>query len=146
MLPLVVGLAPMRAAAQSAAAAVNADDSLLVDRERAAWEALRLRDTTAFGRLMGGDVVDVDVSGAKRTTVRSTARYVMGCQTTSYKLADVHVVHFAATVVVSYSATVEQTCWGQKAPSPIYVMTVYERRAQGWAPVAHSETPAAHWR
>ena len=122
-----------------------AQDSLLVQRERAQWEALKAQDTTAFGRLMGGDLVDVDVSGIKHTTPASTARYVLGCKTTSYALSDLRVAHYGATAVVSYKATVESTCWGQKAPSPLYVMTVYEHRGDSWSPVAHSETPAARW-
>lgn len=144
MIPLVVGLATKPVQAQGTAA-VTADDSMLINRERSAWSALKSRDSTEFGQLMGAGVVDVDVSGARRTTPASTARYVLGCQTAEYKLTDVHLVHAVVTVIVSYTATVEQTCWGQKGPSPVYVMTVYERRPQGWAPVAHSETPAAKW-
>src|SRR5947208_1124597 len=68
-------------------------DSMLAQRERAQWEALKTRDTTAFARLMGGAVVDVDLSGVKRTSPASTARYVLGCQTASYALSDFRVVH-----------------------------------------------------
>jgi hypothetical protein len=129
-----------RPAASDAGAA---PDSLLLQRERAQWDALKTQDTTAFARLMGGDLVDVDVSGIKRTSPASVSRYVAGCRTASYALSDVRVGHYAATAVVTYKATVEATCWGQKAPSPVYVMTVYERRDNAWLPVAHSETPAA---
>jgi hypothetical protein len=120
-------------------------DSLLVQRERAQWDALKARDTTAFARLMGGDLVDIDVSGIKRTSPASTARYVLGCQTASYALSDVRIARVSGSAVVTYKATVEATCWGQKAPSPLYVMTVYNQRGDAWVPVAHSETPAAHW-
>jgi ketosteroid isomerase-like protein len=122
-----------------------AQDSLLTRRERAQWEALKMRDTTAFARLMGGDVVDIDVSGIKRTSPASTARYVLGCQTLSYALTDFRVAHVSATAVVSYKATVDATCWGQKAPSPLYVLTVYDQHGDSWLPVAHSDTPAVHW-
>ena len=120
-----------------------ADDSLLVGRERAQWDALKRKDTTAFARLMGGDLVDVDLSGIKRTSPAATSRYVLGCETSNFTLADVHVARYSATAVVAYKVMLEQTCWGQKAPSPIFVMTVYERRGDEWAPVAHSETAAA---
>jgi Domain of unknown function (DUF4440) len=120
-------------------------DSLLVSRERALWDALKARDTTSFGRLMGGNVVDIDASGVRRTSPATTARYVLGCQTTSYVLSEPRVVRSATTATITYTATVEATCWGQKAPSPLYVMTVYEHEADAWVPVAHSETPAAHW-
>jgi ketosteroid isomerase-like protein len=119
------------------------EDSLLMQQERGSWEALKARDTTAFAHLMGGGVVDVDVSGAKRTSPASTARYVQGCETTSYGLTDVRVAHTGAAAIVTYTATVVATCWGQKAPSPLYVMTVYAQRGASWLPIAHSETPAA---
>ena len=118
-------------------------DSILAQRERAQWDALKARDTTAFARLMGGDIVDIDLSGIKRTSPASTARYVLGCQTASYSLSDLRVVHVGSTAIVTYKTTIDATCWGQKAPSPVYVLTVYEQRGKTWLPVAHSETPAA---
>lgn len=120
-----------------------AQDSLLIQSERAQWDALKARDTTAFAHLMGGDVIDVDVSGVKRTSPASTARYVLGCQTASYGLNDIRVAHSGGTAIVTYTATVDAQCWGQKAPSPLYVMTVYTQRGDAWLPIAHSETPAA---
>jgi hypothetical protein len=142
-LPLALGAQPATQRAVTPLASVT-DDSLLVSRERAQWEALEGKDTTAFARLMGGGLVDVDLSGIKRTSPATTSRYVRGCETTSYALGDVRVARYAATAVVAYKVTLEQMCWGQKAPSPLFAMTVYERRAGEWAPVAHSETAAAH--
>jgi hypothetical protein len=64
----------------------------------------------------------------------------LGCQTASYSLSGVHVVREAnlantgdyvvamivdATAVVTSKVTDDQTCWGQRAPSPLYVMTLY---------------------
>lgn len=142
---LAFGQYPTAQRATSASPVLTAADSSLIGRERSQWEALKQQDTTAFGRLMGGGVVDVDLSGAKRTSPSSVARYVTSCPTAGYELADFRVAHFSATSVVTYKATVDQTCWGQKAPSPLYVMTVYEQQQGAWVPVAHSETPAAHW-
>ncbi len=145
------GLAPVALHAQQDGPAralggeLSAQDSLLVQQERAQWEALRARDTTAFAHLVGDGMVDLDVSGIKRTSAGSSARYVLGCETASYTLSNLRVAHFARTAVVAYSAAVDAKCWGQKAPSPLYVMTVYEQRGATWQPIAHSETPAAHW-
>jgi len=125
-------------------AASAARDSLLSWQERAQWEALKARDTTTFARLMGGGLVDVDLSGIKRTSPASTAQYVLGCRVTNYELNDLRVIQFELTAVVVYTASVDATCWGQKAPSPLYVMTVYERRNDTWRAIAHSETPTVH--
>jgi hypothetical protein len=142
---LAVCVSTVVGAQRPAAGQGSSDDSVLVARERSQWEALKQQDTTAFARAMGGGLVDVDVSGIKRTAPASTARYVMGCHTVSYALSDWSVAHYTTTIVVAYRAVVEQTCWGQKAPSPLLVVTVYERRAAAWEPVAHSETPAARY-
>jgi hypothetical protein len=142
---LAVCVSTLAGAQRPAVGQGSSDDSVLVARERSQWEALKQQDTTAFARAMGGGLVDVDVSGIKRTTPASTARYVTGCHTVSYALTEWSVAHYTATMVVSYRATIDQTCWGQKAPSPLLVVTVYERRAAGWEPVAHSETPAARY-
>src|SRR5215471_2103877 len=117
-------VAALRASAQRAP-----DDSLLVAKERAMWDALKTRDTVAFARLMGGGVVDIDASGARRTSPATTARFVTGCQTPSYTMSDVHVVHDGTLAIVTSKIVLDQTCWGQRAPSPLYVMTVYSRRA-----------------
>jgi hypothetical protein len=133
-------VAALRASAQRAP-----DDSLLVAKERAMWDALKTRDTVAFARLMGGGVVDIDASGARRTSPATTARFVTGCQTPSYTMSDVDILHDGNVAIVTSKVFVEQTCWGQKAPSPLNVMTVYVRRASDWSAVAHSETPAGHY-
>ena len=53
-----------------------------------------------------------------------------------------NVVHRGSSATLAYRATLTQSCWGQQAPSTLHVMTVYEHGRE-WAPVAHSETPAA---
>jgi ketosteroid isomerase-like protein len=121
------------------------DDSVLVRRERAQWEALKTRDTTAFARLLGPNLVDVDVTGVKQPTAATAARYVLGCQTATYGLSDIHVAHDGSTAVVTSKVTLDQTCWGQRAPSPLYVLTVYTRHSNDWEMIAHSETPAARY-
>jgi hypothetical protein len=121
-------------------AVAPSDDSTLVARERAQWEALKTRDTVTFARLMGAGVVDVDQSGIRVTTPASTARYVIGCQTSDYHLSDFRVVRHDSVALVTYKAAVTQTCWGQRAPSSLNVLTVYVRRRGDWVVIAHSET------
>ena len=142
---ILLSLSFAAVAAPRASAQQALDDSLLVSKERAMWEALKSRDTVAFASLMGGGVVDIDASGTRRTSPATTARFVTGCQTPSYAMSDVHVVHDGTLAIVTSKIVLDQTCWGQRAPSPLYVMTVYSRRASTWSPVAHSETPAAHY-
>jgi predicted transcriptional regulator len=143
----LAGVPPSASAQAARGQGITGDaiDSLVVAHERAQWDALKAGNAAEFGRLMDHDVVDVDASGIRRTSPGSTAAFVSGCKTASYALADVRVARHDATVIITYKATVDQVCFGQKAPSPLYVMTVYERRVGDWVPIAHSETPAAHW-
>jgi hypothetical protein len=138
MLTCLLGLASRPLVAQA-----PSSDSLLIRRERAAWDALKRQDTVSFSRAMGGKLIDADASGIRQTTPASVAQYVLGCRTASYLLTDFRVTDYASVAVVGYKATVDQTCWGQKAPPTLYVMSVYERHEKEWALVAHSETPAA---
>jgi hypothetical protein len=46
-------------------------------------------------------------------------------------------------VVLTYTSAGDQMCGGQKAPSPEYSMSVWQKRGGRWVGVAHSETPAA---
>jgi hypothetical protein len=46
-------------------------------------------------------------------------------------------------VVLTYTSAGDQTCGGQKAPSPVYSMSVWQMRGGHWVGVAHSEVPAA---
>src|SRR5438105_1840062 len=105
-----IGRAQQTGQRTSVAAARSQEDSVLVRREGAQWEALKTRDTTAFARLMGRNVIDVDLTGIKRTSAASTARYVLGCQVTAYTLSDLRVTYFASTAVVAYKAVIDATC------------------------------------
>jgi len=132
---------PAAQCAQSATTPADAyasTDGLLVTRERAYWYALQRQDAK---NVWPAGLVDVDVSGIHRTTPASLNQYVMACKTASYALTDFIVAHYASTAVVTYKATVDQACYGQKAPDHVNVMTVYENANASWTPIAHSETP-----
>lgn len=135
----------VQATKSATAATLSHEDSAFVGREEAMWTALQQHDTAGFARAVGIGAIDVDVSGARRVTSASTTQYVARCQVASSALQNFRVVRDSVAVVVTYTATVDETCWGQKAPSPLYVLSVYERDHSEWRLLAHSETPAAHW-
>jgi len=127
--------------AQSATPAADAyasADAALIARERTYWDALQRQDAK---NVWPAGLVDVDVSGIHRTTPGSLNQYVMACKTASYALTGFAVAHYATTAVLTYNATVDQTCYGQRAPEHIHVLTVYESANASWTAVAHAETP-----
>ena len=128
----------------AASSAIIGEDSTFATRERAQWSALQRRDTSTFARWAAG-AVDVDVSGARNVDRASAAQYVARCELSTFALDGFHVTRDSVSAVVTYNATVDETCWGQKAPRSLHVMSVYERGAGDWRLIAHSETPAAKW-
>jgi hypothetical protein len=106
-----------------------AEDSALIAREGAMWKALQEQDTLGFQRAMGS-ITDVDVSGIRRTTLGSVAKYVVQCRLASHALSDFRTIHDSLTAIVTYKAVVDETCWGQKAPSrPLSTRALPTRRA-----------------
>lgn len=103
-------------AAPSVATAFPQDDSTLIAEERVMCKALQERDALAFQRAMRS-VIDVDVSGIRRTTPASLTQYVTQFTLGSHSQIDFHVTHDALVAVLTCKAVVNQTCWGQKAPS-----------------------------
>lgn len=142
-LSILVSAAGQIQAQTPAVGATAADSATFMGREVQYWSALKARDTTAIARLIDAGAVDVDVSGMRRVSPASIGRFMAGCQTQAFSISNARVVETQVTATFAYKADVEQTCWGQRAPSPIYIMIVYERRGSGWAEVARSETPAA---
>ncbi len=136
---------PARAQDPAPVPALSASDSAIAARDLRWWAALRANSADSALQALGAGVVDADLSGIWRATRQSIAAFVSGCRTAGADVSRLRVTHFTSTAVVSYRVAVDQTCWNQKAPSPLSVITVYERSGDEWVPVAHSETPAAVW-
>lgn len=111
--------------------------------EQKVWNALKETDIAAFNRLVNGTFTYIDAKGIAGWTAAMSDQ-LKDCTMTSFATEDVHTQQPAAgMVVLSYKATLDQTCKGVKQPSPIYVLSVWKRTADSWRLIAHSETTAA---
>jgi len=64
------------------------------------------------------------------------------CETRSYALDSVTVTPVGENgAVLTYRVTLDQTCGGEKVPTPQYSLAVYERRSGRWVFVMRSDTP-----
>jgi hypothetical protein len=118
-------------------------DSEIVALERRAWEAIKRKDTTAFFAVAGPDFLYVQPSGVSRVTRAGSADALSGCETRSYGMDSVAVTAAAeGAAVLTYRLTLDQTCGGRLAPTPVYVMEVWARRSGQWVVVSRSETTA----
>lgn len=111
--------------------------------EQAGWDALKAGDIAAFNKAVNGTFTYIDPNGIVAWTPKMSEG-IKDCTLTHFTSEDVHTQQPAAGIVVlSYKATLDQTCKGTKAPSPIYVLSVWQRSGPSWRMIAHSETTAA---
>ncbi len=110
--------------------------------EQEVWNALKAGDVAAFEKLVNGTFTYIDRHGIVGWTAENS-KGIGRCPMTSFATEDVHTQQPAAGIVVlSYKLNYEQTCEGVKEPSPLYIMSVWQRTASSWRLVAHSETAA----
>jgi hypothetical protein len=118
-------------------------DSAIVAVERRGWEAVKRKDTRALFELTaGGSFVYAEPSGLRRLSFATAPDMFATCETRSYSMDSVTVTPVGATgAVLMYRLTLDQTCGGQKVPTGMYSVAVYERRNDRWGFVARSDTP-----
>jgi hypothetical protein len=118
-------------------------DPAIVAQERAVLDALVKPDTAAFNRALGSDFVYVDGRGAVRWDRAKTTAMLMDCPPGKWSIDNPETSKAGNDVVVlTYSSSGDQTCGGQKMPSPVNSLSVWQNRGGRWVAVAHSETPA----
>ena len=140
----VAALCLILSAAGSAAAQDATPFAPVVAQERAVLDAFIKNDTAAFNRALGSDFVYVDVRGPVRWQLAKTTAMIMDCKTTELSIDNPQTTRVGNDLVVlTYSSSGDQMCGGQKAPSPVYSMSVWQMRGGHWVGVAHSEVPAA---
>jgi len=116
----------------------------VVAQERAVLDAFIKNDTAAFNRALGSDFVYLDARGPVRWELAKSAAMIMDCKTTQLSIDNPQTTRVGNDLVVlTYTSAGDQMCGGQKAPSPVYAMSVWQMRGGRWVGVAHSETPAA---
>jgi Domain of unknown function (DUF4440) len=118
-------------------------DSAVVAAERAIWELLKRQQWDAFDAAIAGETL-VEPGGISITTPGTSAKTLPGLVTRSYSLEDLRVRTIAPDVVLlTYKASVDQTFKGERTPSPLYMLSLWQRKGAKWTPVAHAETPAS---
>ena len=142
---LVSALFPLLAAAGSAAAQNTAAPyAPVLAKERAVLDAVGKPDTAAFNRALGSDFVYLDMRGAMLWDRAKMSGGLLQCSGGNWTIENPATTRVGNDLVVlTYTSNGDVTCGGQKLPSPIYTMSVWQLRGAKWVAVAHSETPAA---
>jgi len=130
--------------AQSPKAAMSSSDSTLIAAERAIWDLLKRQQWNAFDEAIAGETF-VESGGISIAKRGASASALKGLVTKSYALEDATVRMVTPDVaIVTYKMTIDQTFNGQRTPSPLYNMSVWQRKAGKWTPVAHAEAVASN--
>ncbi len=134
-------LAQVKPQGKPAASATAADEAVIA-REKSLYDAIAKNDIATFNRVVGSDFTGVDVNGAMRWELSKSAEMLKGCTTGKWTLSDGKVTTVGSDItVLTYTASGEQTCNGKKSPSPVYALSVWQKRGGQWVAIAHSETP-----
>ena len=107
--------------------------STLVALDRRLWEAVRDRNSAAFVRETVPGWLDVEPSGIARPSASDIGAMLRSCETRSFRTDSATLVRTgAAAAVLNYRVDVDQTCSGQKVPTPMYTTEVWRRRDDRW--------------
>jgi len=127
------------AAAQSKAAKSVIDQ--LEKMERQAWDAFGRGDGKFFEGFYSSDATQVDPNGIMTRKEAIAAISTKPCELKNYSINNFKVTMLnASTVFVTYAATQDATCGGQKVPEKLVALSVYVKRNGKWQGALHQES------
>ena len=121
------------------AAAPTAESLMAMDTK--AWDAYKNKDGKFFEGFLADNFVGFGDDG-KRSTKAEAVKMISEhkCEVKSHTLSEPHMTPAGADVaVLTYKATIDGTCEGQKIPSPLTVASVFARSGDTWKAVYHNE-------
>lgn len=113
--------------------------------EATLWEGWKTHDATPFekhlaeGTLNTNSAGSLDVGKAKGiANIKST-----DCVVASYALGEMTVHRFGdSTAILTYQATQDATCRGEKVPAKVNVTSVWYKQGDQWLAASYHESPA----
>lgn len=115
----------------------------LIAKEKTGWTAWASRDGEAAGALMTEDAVHV-VAGASVEAGRDKIMASINshnCKMKSFEFADVRVRQLSPDIaILTYTATQDATCEGQRLPKAVYSTVIYVQQAGEWRWTSYQET------
>jgi len=146
LLTLAAGSVSAQAKPQGAAAtkpaAMSATDQVIA-QEKAIYDALMKNDYAGINKLIGGAFTYISPDGITQWDPAKTPEILKGCVTGKWIWKDTKATQISPDIVVlTYTASGDQTCQGKKAPSPVHDLSVWQLKGGKWVSIAHSETTA----
>jgi len=134
----------MLALLSGSAMAGDDGDAKLVEIEKELWAGWAAADTKPFEKHLVKEVTNMISMGftyGKEQMLKNIGS--SDCKVAGYSVGDVRVSRPADKVaILTYSATQDAICGGQKAPSSIHVTSVFVKKDGEWKNAAYAETAA----
>jgi len=141
----VVVLSMVLAAATAIQAQEKSEvESSIVSMEKTLWEGWKQNDVKPFETHLGDDYVGVMSSGITSGKVEAIKQLTsQPCVVKGYSFSDMKVSLLGKdTAILTYKASQDATCGGQKIPAEIYASSVFVKKGDKWLVGSHQETPA----
>jgi hypothetical protein len=115
-----------------------------INTEKQSWEAWKNRNAQFFKEFLSDDHVEVGFFGlANKEQVLATVA-TSACTVRNYTVDQFKVTLLDAnTALLTYHAAQETTCHDKAVPSPVWVSSLYVRRAGRWLNVFYQQTQTA---
>lgn len=135
----LAGNASSSSATESTAAARLSEDAL-VALERSAFEAWKSKNAAFWETFLSQDFVGWGTSGRLDKTSAIKEYTGADCDINSYALSEARVSRRGnRAALITYKATVDGTCGGQKVPANSWVAGVYVRDGGRWKAAFHAQ-------
>lgn len=121
-------------------------EAKIIGMEESRWEGWKNHDAKPYEQYCAKDVVWVSRVGITTDKARLLEGASGGwdCDVTSYAFSDFKMHRFAGdTIIITYKASQDAICGGNKLPPVVYASTVYVKQGDSWLAAFHQETAAA---
>ena len=137
----VITIAAFSACVSAQMKASKAVSDQLEKMERQAWDAFGRGDGKFFDGFYSSDAAQIDPNGIMTRKEAIAAISTKPCELKSYSFNNFKVTMLnATTAFVTYAATQDATCGGQKVPEKLLASSVYVKRNGKWQGALHQES------
>jgi uncharacterized protein DUF4440 len=147
LLPAAVAVVAIAAALIVPAPVRAADDAatLLPKMEASLWEGWKTHDPAPFEKHLAEGTLNTNAAGVEAGKAKAIANIKStDCVVTSYALGEMTVHRFGdATAILTYQATQDATCKGEKVPAKVNVTSVWFKQGDHWLAASYHESAAA---
>jgi hypothetical protein len=126
-----------------AVAGDTAVEAKLAANEKALWAAWKNHDAKPFNEYLSDDAVNIvgaEMQRGKAATIKDISS--TDCKVNDFSLSDFSYKWLDHdTVIVTYTATQDGECKGQKLPAKVIASSAWSKKQSKWESPFHQETP-----